>query len=430
MNSTALKPLPVRSILAQYQKQARALIKAYRSGDPETMRCIRQHHPRLPGRPNTNDRNAVTDADIRKVALTLADARAVVARWHGFESWLKLARHAEALARRDAAVLQFELAVEAIINGDAPALESLLRANPTLVRARSTREHHATLLHYVAANGVEGYRQKTPMNAVEIAKILLRAGAEVDADFAYSAPMRRRYPERVGSTTLGLAATSVHPAAAGVQIALLETLLDANACVDGVAGGWNPLVAALHNGRGQAAEYLARRGARMDLEGAAGTGRVDLVKSFFKKDGHLKAHATKAQLQTGFAWACEYGRTRVVAFLLQNGLDVGAQPHGETGLHWAGYSGHADIVKLLLKRKAPVNVKDQRHDGTPLGWALYGWCNPPPEARLAGYYEVARLLVAAGATVEREWLADRRMEEKLRADSRMRAALGGGSAAK
>ena len=156
-----------------------------------------------------------------------------------------------------------------------------------MVRARSTREHRATLLHYVGANGVEAYRQKTPKNAVKIAEILLEAGAAVDADLDYGATGRRTYPERVGSTTLGMVATSVHPAEAGVQLALMETLLDAGACVDGIPGGWNPLLAALHNGRGAAAELLARRGARMDLEGAAGAGQLDLIKRYFKKDGSL-----------------------------------------------------------------------------------------------------------------------------------------------
>jgi hypothetical protein len=63
-------------------------------------------------------------------------------------------------------------------------------------------------LHYVAANGVEGYRQKTPKNAVKVAEILLNAGAEVGADFDYGS-LRRAYPERAGSTPLGLVATSV-----------------------------------------------------------------------------------------------------------------------------------------------------------------------------------------------------------------------------
>ena len=75
----------------------------------------------------------------------------------------------------------FETAVEAVIAGDLDTLRALLRSDPSLVRARSQREHHATLLHYVSANGVEDERQKTPPNAVEVARTLLEAGAEVDA---------------------------------------------------------------------------------------------------------------------------------------------------------------------------------------------------------------------------------------------------------
>jgi hypothetical protein len=40
--------------------------------------------------------------------------------------------------------------------------------------------HEPTLLHY-NANGVEEYRQKTPNNVVEVAKVLLDAVAEPDA---------------------------------------------------------------------------------------------------------------------------------------------------------------------------------------------------------------------------------------------------------
>jgi len=73
---------------------------------------------------------------------------------------------------------------------------------------RSTRDHHSTLLHYVSANGVEDFRQKTPPNIVEITNLLLDAGAEVDAESdAYGG----------GCTTLGLVATSVHPEQAGAS---------------------------------------------------------------------------------------------------------------------------------------------------------------------------------------------------------------------
>jgi len=422
------RELPARPRLEQYQKQAKDLLEAFNSGNPEAMRWVKRYHRRLPGRPDTNDRNKVTDSEIRSAKLSLIDAQFVIAREHQFENWSKFKKHVEGLNRKNSRVAQFEAAVDAIIAGDITTLKRLLRENPELIRARSTREHRATLLHYVGANAVEGYRQKTPKNAVKIAEVLLKAGAEVDADLDYG-PMRKRYPERTGSTTLGMVATSCHPAVAGVQIPLLDILLKYGASVDGIPGGWNPLIAALHNGRGEAAAHLAKRGARLDLEGAAGVGQLEAVKSFFNEDGNLKANATKTQMESGLMWACEYGRASVVDFLLEKGVNVGAQPHGETGLHWAAYAGHAHTVKALLKWKAPVDIEDKRFGGTPLGWALYGWCDHPLEAHHGGYYEVVARLVAAGATVEREWLADPDRElpipQKVRADRRMLAALRG-----
>jgi hypothetical protein len=310
MNSA---PLPYRAGLEQYKRQASDLLKAYRSGDSQAISCVRQIHPRLRGRAGTNDRNDVTDSEIRKAGVASADAQCVVARWYGFENWATLAEFVEAVTQERSLVWQFESAVEAVITGEVRALKRLLGDNPALIRSRSTRGHHPTLLHYVAANGVEGYRQKTPKNAVKVAQILLDAGAAVDADLDYGSG-RRLYPERVGSTPLGLTATSIHPALAGVQIKLLKTLLKHGASVDGLSGGWNPLIAALHNGRGEAAEFLAKCGARLDLEGAAGTGRLDVVRGFFKKDGSLKASATKGQMESGFMWACQYGRTAIVPF--------------------------------------------------------------------------------------------------------------------
>jgi hypothetical protein len=224
-----------------------------------------------------------------------------------------------------------------------------------------------------------------------------------------------------------MAATSFHPAAAGVQIALLRTLLKAGASVNGLKGGWNPLIASLHNGRGDAARYLGRQGARLDLEGAAGIGRLDVVKKFFTRDGCLKPKATRHQMEAGFMWACEYGRWNVVSFLLKNGIDITAQPHGETGLHWASYGGYPGIVEAILRRGGNVDLRDKRFGATPLSWVLHGWCFPPPEARArarrVGYYRVAALLVSAGAKLHDVRL-DAEMNRKFRKDRKMRMALG------
>jgi ankyrin repeat protein len=186
----------------------------------------------------------------------------------------------------------------------------------------------------------------------------------------------------------------------------------------------------LRNGRGQAAEFLARRGARLDLEGAAGVGRLDIVKSFFDEDGRLKPPATTQQMRDGFAWACEFGRTEVVDFLLRNGMKVDEKLKydAQTGLHWAAYGGHPDIVRLLLQHGAPVEIKDETHGGTPLGWALYGWGGN----RTGQYYEVVARLVQAGARIDQPWYEEdvgrRRALEEAQFNPKMLAALRGETA--
>lgn len=352
------------------------------------------------------------------------DARAIIAREHDFESWDQFAAFAEAMNDARSPIAQFEAAVDAIIIGDIATLERLLRANPSLVRARSTRKHRSTLLHYVGSNGVEGFRQRTPKNIVNVAEILLDAGADINA----TADMYGG-----GSDTLGLAATSIHPVTAGVQEELMAFLLARGAALGGKKGAaaWSELINACHaNGRPGAAEFLAKRADGLDLEAAAGVGRLDIVKTFFDANGHLTANATDKQMQDGFTWACEYGRTAVVEFLLQRGMDAAAKlrHHRQTGMHWAAYGGYADTVRVLLRHNAPVNVKDETFEGTPLGWALYAWAGGGPHAGDSRYYDVVKLLVAAGATLSEEWLnEDERgfpIAKHIRQDSAMRDALG------
>ena len=306
-------------------------------------------------------------------------------------------------------VARFEAAVDALIEGDVDRLDDLLTEMPALVHARLTRRHQATLLHYVGANGVEGFRQHTPRTIVQAAALLLDRGADIDA----------RAPIYGGSATLGLIATSIHPARAGVLEPLVELFLDYGAADDPalVAG-------CLANGRGQAATLLARRGAHLTLEGAAGVGRLDEVRRFFTTDGHLRPDATPQQRLDGFAWACEFGHSLVVDFLLQHGVAVDARVkhHGQTGLHWAAAGGHLATVRVLLARRAPVDAPDATWGNTPIGWALHGWGDDDHSAAgRARYHAVVAALVAAGADVKPEW----RTEPRVKADPGMLAALGG-----
>lgn len=406
-NPSDVLPLPPRPNLDQYKKRAKGLLKACKSDEGAVANWAAawiESLAALPGASITRRGQwfdhqvnqiekfawkTMSGPDRRTRRCTLAGALFVIARAHGFKSWPRFADHVEALTRANSPFSQFESAVEAVITGNVTTLERLLRANPALVRVRSPREHQATLLQYVAANGVEGFRQTTPQNAVEVAKLLLDAGAEVDA------PNWPDGPAGPG-TTLGEVATSVHPARAGVQIPLMQTLLDHGANIDGIPNGWNPLLAALHNGRPEAAEFLAAHGARLDLEGAAGVGRLDVVKNFVNEDGCLR-NATKAQLESGFGWACEYGRKEVVEFLLDKGVDLRAGENtDQTGLHRAVIGGQLEIVRLLLKRGAPLEATNV-YGGTVLGQAT--WCVINGD-RSSDYFPIITALLDAGARVD------------------------------
>ena len=236
-------PLPPRPNLEQYKKLAKDFQDACKSSDPGAVRDWAAHWAekitRLTGLEITPEVRRQIDGEAERIEqrwqkfkktneraarCTLADAQFFVARGHGFANWPKFAKHVEALGRVNSRVSTFESAVDAIVSGDAATLARLLREHPELVRERSTREHRSTLLHYVSANGVEDFRQKTPKNIVEITKLLLDTGADVNAE-------SDAYGGR--STTLGLTATSWHPQSAGVQIPLMELLIEHGAIIDG-----------------------------------------------------------------------------------------------------------------------------------------------------------------------------------------------------
>ena len=280
-------PLTARPNVEHYRKLAKDLVKACRSGEATAIHAWASRWitrlAALQARPKTLQTADEMDAAAGRVATfarqqfngstcSLTTAHFVIARAHGFASWPKFASHLQSLQDRTSTVAAFEAAALAVVKGDTRTLQRLLRAHPRLVRARSTREHGATLLHYVSANGVEGYRQLSPTNSADIAEVLIAAGADVNATADV-------YEGKC--TALGLVATSGPPSAAGVQRAVIDVLLKHGARMDlqGSVGHDDLLVrGCLANGQPDAAEYLANRGAPLDLEGAAGLGRVDDVK--------------------------------------------------------------------------------------------------------------------------------------------------------
>jgi ankyrin repeat protein len=350
---TSANLLTYRATLEAYQQRAEALLNALKSADEAAEWRFKWSHPRFRGQSVT---------DVRAATLDATDAQVVVAHEYCFDSWADLAEFTDAVSR-DGPIERFEAAVEAVISGDVGALRSMLCETPELVRARSTRRHHATLLHYVGANGVEGGRQKTPENAVEVAKILLDAGAEVDA-------LADMYDNKC--TTMSMLVSSCHPAKAGLQAALAETLLDYGAALDGPGSAWqSAIMTALAFGYLNTAEALARRGAPPNnLAALAGLGRLEAT-------ARLLPVADSQSRHIALALSAQHGHADVVRLLLDAGEDPNRyNPDGyhshSTPLHQAVWSDHADVVRLLVERGARLDIRDTVHHGTPLDWANYG----------------------------------------------------------
>jgi ankyrin repeat protein len=387
-------PLPSRPNLEQYRKLAKDLVKACQS-EPPTIGAWadRWMASLLVGAERRHIDRAATQVEefaVRTMTgnhrpCVLADAQFVLARSHGFVSWPAFGAHLDALARGGTEAAAFEAAADAIVRGDETSLRQLLRANPDLIRARSAREHRGTLLHYVSANGVENFRQQSPRNAARITELLLEAGADVEAEAdVYGG----------GCTALGLVATSTPPREAGVQIPVIQVLLDHGAQVEhpNLAGGGSDAVyACLANGCPEAAQYLAEHGARVGIIGAAGIGRLDVVRE-------LVDTADSSRREMALRYAAGFGQPDIVTFLLDHGVAIdGHHGDNQTALFYAILGDRLDIVRLLLARGSNPGMQTQW--GSLVEGAIWRAAHGGNADRCAAI--IAALIAAGGKPPER-----------------------------
>jgi hypothetical protein len=155
---------------------------------------------------------------------------------------------------------KFHPAMVAIKLGDLERFRTLLRQDPSLATSRSSTSH-PTLLQCLVLSG------KDVPNKIEMAKILIDAGAELNEPFV-----------ACGSCD---------------NVEVGELLLDSGAAIDGVTS-WSPIEEALYWHNRRSVEMLLRRGASIhNLRIAAGLGRTDVIEAFFNAEGSLKPEAGK-----------------------------------------------------------------------------------------------------------------------------------------
>ncbi len=274
--------------------------------------------------------------------LTIDDVRAAIAREHGFADWAAVATH------RDLPVdASFEATAGAVVSGDLDTLRALLESRPALARARSPFGHHSTLVHYVAANGVEASRQwQSPRNAVQVLRILLRQGADPDAVAdAYGG----------GLTPLCALASSAHPARAGVQGGLVEELCRGGANPNGLDEDGLPLWTAITYGYPAAVDALARCGARADnLVLAAALGDVQRVRSYLRGNEPVSG-----------------GRPDRAARIGARGLTLGPDHLIEYALIYSAGLGRRAVAEVLLAEDPDLSVTEPAWRATAAGMARY-----------------------------------------------------------
>jgi len=151
-----------------------------------------------------------SEEQVGKAFLTLDDCKLTISRECGFEDWNEV----EEIGSK-AFDCEFEMGRELLLNGKIRELGDLLLQCPYLIHQHSDYGHHAGLIHYVAANGVELWNQYMPSNIVDITKLLLRFGADIQM---------RSNIYRGAYTLKELIYTSSHPWNTGVGESLIEII--------------------------------------------------------------------------------------------------------------------------------------------------------------------------------------------------------------
>ena len=326
----ARPPARLWTSAGSYASWADGLLTELRRGDPGALQRLRARVPRYA---------AATDASTAE----LRDARLIIARELGFPTWRDLVASAEK-SQRDADERQEEERrlrpeAEALLAGDTARLAQLTAGQAdTLLQMLAMRELLGTKL---------GEGLGVPRAAVDM---LIGKATSLDLPL----------PQAIRSD----------------RVEYVRLLLDAGADPGTRTGGITPLENAIGAGSTRIVDLLAEHGiVPAALWTYAACGRLDLVRACFDADGRLRPDAALPRpnpadffpippqnpptddpeqiMAEAFVHACQHGRTEVVRWFLDRGLnpDVAAY-FGRTGLLWAVLHQKPEVVGLLMERGA------------------------------------------------------------------------------
>jgi Ankyrin repeats (3 copies) len=251
----------------------------------------------------------------------------------------------------------FRDAVKAIDSGNIFLLEQLLDAHPELVYHRYDvpKEGYFKepyLLWFIAENPIRD--EKLPANIADITRLIIKF---IKREAEDSLQHQLNY-------ALGLVETGRIPNECGVQIELIDVLIDAGAKPGKAIG-------AVANGNLEAAAHVIQRGGQMTLTAAICLDWKDQIEGLLQNADDKEKHL--ALVAASF-----YGKAAMVELLIRHGTIVNGYPDSNSGFHshatalnQAVFAGSLDCIKLLVNAGASLEATDKIYNGTALGWARH-----------------------------------------------------------
>ena len=131
-------------------------------------------------------------------------------------------------------------------------------------------------------------------------------------------------------------------------------------------------------------QHMVARGIAAAPKDYARLGDVETLARLCEADPEVAA------LDSVMMAAVDFSHHALVSWLLERGANVNARADSgsrHTALHSAAWNGDLRMVTLLVQAGADRTVRDEEHDGTPLGWAETSIevTNNPACAEVAAY---------------------------------------------
>lgn len=264
-------------------------------------------------------------------------------------------------------------------------LVELIDARPELVHARGGDGQ--TPLHFAAT--------------VEIAEFLLTQGAQIDARDVDHESTAAQYMVRdrpdvarflvargcaidlllvtaLGDVDRVRACLDIDPSSVKMRVSerfFPKKNIHSGGCIYIWTLGQNKSAHAIAREFGHETVYellMERSPAIVRLARGGETGNAALVRALLGANPDLMDELTDEE-RSALVHAAQRNDLKAAQAMLEVGWPTDARgQHGGTALHWSAWHGNAELVRLLLRHGASVEVKDPTYQGTPLVWAKHG----------------------------------------------------------